>query len=109
MDIQKQVREQSGENWDYVYKCYPEGSYRVERNGKQEVYSLTEKKLVVPVEFEMVQELIATDYAKQKNPWIDGKYRVKKDGKTGIFFPETQSIKWEVSPFQLSDLFINDL
>ena len=103
MDIQKQVREQSGENWDYVYPCYPEGAYKVEKDKKQGVYSLTEKKLMVPVEFEMIQELISTEYVKEKSPWMDGKYRVKKDGKTGIFFPESQTIKWEVAPFQLSN------
>ena len=103
MDFQKQVREVSGENWDYVYKCYPEGAYKVEKEKKQGVYSINEKKMIVPVEFEMIQELIGTEYAKEKNPWIDGKYRVRKDGRMGIFFPDTQEIKWEVAPFQLAD------
>lgn len=89
--------------FDFIYKSYPEGMFRVDKNKKQGVYSAKEQKLIVPLEFEMIQELISTEYAKEKNPWMDGKYRVKKDGRTGIFFPVSQTIKWEVAPFQLSD------
>ncbi len=103
MDYAKLVREESGENWDYVYKCYPEGAYKVEKNKVQGVYSVTEKKLIVPVAFELIQELIGSEYSIMKLPALDGAYRVRKDGKNAIFFPRTQTLKWEVAPFRLSD------